>query len=513
MASRVSPPSTYQLGNSYLTNRTASLDHVEDELRIWVTALKYAVETMGRQIRHFRQERNGITTFGRLPTEVLLNIAEWASITTELHLRIGRITLLHRLSWVCQSWRHTLFACPNIWTTISTSEATALLEHALSLSRSQPLIIRDDPGTLQQRHDSVSALWKLILTQRGRWKDVEVIVGKEDPLPNSSTQPPALQLKTLKLSPLYGDRVSGAFQVPSHFVGPILPHLRHLILHRARLRSDFPRVNHLQVLHLKRCSASWADLWLSIHSSPNLIDLELRDNDYTDIDREASPAREFSSLKRLNVAGTSNVCTLILLQLIILDCDDLAISAHFFVASGAEPLPPSREEFIESVASTLNNSYKLSQDLGEVALTVNADGGLSVSMSASRWTVKTKNYRDRATTAFGITKDLYRLLHLPPNPSIYAKFEHYVDYMDPRTIYALYQLPQIKTLQSTVSRPEVLISHMTQPDADGTWLFPQMSRLTLGNLDPLTTTSALEDMVRARRRPSLAPLEVSLQEG
>ena len=260
MASRVSLPSTCQLGNSHFTNRTASLDHVDDELIVWVTALKYAVETMDRHIRHLRRERNGITTFGRLPTEVLLNIAEWVSITTVHHLRIGRITLLHRLSWVCQSWRHALFAYPNIWTTISTSEASGLLEHAISLSKSQPLIIFERSGRLQRRSGSAPRLWKLILTQRDRWKDVEVFMGKDYSLPYGSSRLPALQLDTLYLSS-FADQPNFKFRVPLHFIGPVLPHLRHLKLHNVLLGDNFPHVHTLETLHLRSCNASWTGVW------------------------------------------------------------------------------------------------------------------------------------------------------------------------------------------------------------------------------------------------------------
>ncbi len=461
--------------------------------------------------QHLRRERNGITPFDRLPTEILLNIAELAAIPTELHLKVGRTLLLHRLSWVCQSWRHALFAYPNIWTTISISEAPALLEHAVALSRSKPLIIRDTG--LDTRRCAAPAIWKLLLTQRDRWKDVDVFLGNPYLDPDGSTHPPASQLETLRISP-WSIHLDLYYPIPFplHFFGPDLPHLRHLKLEGTQLGDDFPPVHNLETLHLKKCGATWTYIWSLIHSSAKLIDLELRNNDYKELDLWARPpkATEFPSLKRLNVVAASSDCSQILLQLIIFDCEDLVVQAYHYDYE-SEPLSSVWEKFIEVTASTINNSYKLSQDLGEIALTVKSKGS-SASMSTSRWTVTTQNYSKTRGVTFDIMKDLYNLLHLPPNPSIHANFDQYPYFLNPQIISVLYRLPQIKTLQST-SFPKDLISYMTRPDADGNWLFPQMSHLMLENLSASRAVHALEDMVYARGQSYLAPLEYLSLEG
>ena len=501
--SHIQQTSALQPDNSLRTNRAASLYSLDDEVAIWTTALDYAVDTMKRRIRNLGQERNRFTTFGRLPSEVLLNIAEWVAIPMELYLKVGRITALHRLSWVCQSWRRTLFDHPNLWTTISISEAPLLLEHAIALSRSQPLIIRDTQS--RRRRGTSYRLWNLILTQRDRWKDVDILLERGNHLPNDSAQSPALQLETLRFSSSKDSEVCDKFTFPMHFIGATLPHLRHLKLHGVQLGTNSPQIHNLQTLHMKECSLSGEDLWSLIHSSPNLLDLELIDNHCPHLDQRATLATEFPSLRRLKITAASSLCTLILLQLTLLNCEDLVISAYSFDWQGG----PSSHwgKFAETMASTINNSYKLSEDLQDVTLTVKNDEGVFVSMSASRWTVTTSNISDELAVTLDIARDLYQLLQLPPNPSIHATFDDHLDSIGLQPISILYQITQIKTLKLTISKPGALIHYMARPDVDGNWLFPQMTRLELWNLDPLTGVRALEHVIRARRQSFLAPLE------
>ncbi|KAJ7043600.1 hypothetical protein C8F04DRAFT_724165 [Mycena alexandri] len=201
--------------------------------------IDHEIQEYQESIRALRSRRNGLSSIGRLPPEMLSRVFQFCALPDSL-------SWIEEVSHICRHWRAVALGCPNLWCSPIFSRPK-WADEMLKRSKMAPLSIRLDldvtfitPRMLEAVHSSLGHISRVAELEFAghsiESSSIQAILNLTDPAP---------YLHSLSLSAHNRER----FAIPAAFLNGEAPRLRKIELTRFSIPWDSPLMNNL--VHLK----------------------------------------------------------------------------------------------------------------------------------------------------------------------------------------------------------------------------------------------------------------------